>query len=70
MLYFTYSTGFRPGGVNRNVVELGQTVLIPNFKSDTISNYEVGWKTSWLDNRLIVNSAFFWDDWNRLQYPL
>ena len=70
MVYFTYSTGFRPGGVNRNIVQLGQTILIPNFKSDTISNYEVGWKTSWLDNRLILNSALFWDDWNRVQYPL
>ena len=70
MIYFTYSTGFRPGGVNRNIVQLGQSILIPNFKADTISNYEIGWKTSWLNNRLIVNSALFWDDWNRVQYPL
>ena len=70
MVYFTYSTGFRPGGVNRDIVQLGQNIQIPNFKSDTISNYEVGWKTSWLDNRLIANGALFWDDWNRVQYPL
>jgi len=70
MIYFTYSTGFRPGGVNRNIVQLGQSISIPDFKADTISNYEVGWKTAWLENRLIVNSALFWDNWNRVQYPL
>ena len=70
MIYATYSTGYRPGGVNRDIIFPGQTIQVPSFRSDTIANYEVGWKTSWLDDRLIVNGAFFREDWNRVQYPL
>ena len=39
MLYLTYSTGFRPGGVNR-------LALSPPYKPDTVDNYEIGWKTT------------------------
>jgi iron complex outermembrane receptor protein len=70
MVYATYSTGFRPGGVNRDIVQLGQHIDIPNFKADTLDNYEVGWKTSWLDGNLIVDNALFWDKWNGVQYAL
>jgi outer membrane receptor protein involved in Fe transport len=70
MVYTTYSTGFRPGGVNRDIVQLGQDIHIPNFKADTLENYEVGWKTSWLDGNLIVDNALFWDKWNGVQYAL
>src|SRR5207253_1928583 len=52
MIYFTYSTGFRPGGNNRKP-QYGP------FKADTITNYEIGFKTSWLDRHLRVNGAFF-----------
>ena len=40
MLYATYSTGFRPGGVNR----VGS---LPPYQSDSLTNYEIGWKTRW-----------------------
>ncbi len=63
MVYFTYSTGFRPGGINRRST-------IPPYQPDTLTNYEAGWKTAWLDNRLRFNGAFFWEDWNELQYSV
>lgn len=50
--YVTYSTGFRSGGFN------GVGQLDP-FKQETLHNFEVGYKSSWLDNRLIVNVAAF-----------
>jgi iron complex outermembrane recepter protein len=63
MLYVTYSTGFRPGGVNR-------LALAPPYKPDTVDNYEVGWKTTWLDGALRFNGAIFDEEWHGVQYAL
>ena len=63
MVYATWSKGFRPGGVNRN----GGGKL-PPYQPDYLTNYEVGWKTSWLENRLRWNGAFFWEDWKNFQF--
>jgi iron complex outermembrane recepter protein len=60
MVYLTYSTGFRPGGNNRRVG-------LPSYASDTITNYELGWKTSWLDRRVRLNGAVFYEDWKGVQ---
>jgi len=70
MVYFTYSTGFRPGGINRSVFQAGKLQNVPNYKADTLSNYELGWKTSWFDHTLYVNGAVFWEDWDKTQYSL
>ncbi|HEX3950338.1 MAG TPA: TonB-dependent receptor [Steroidobacteraceae bacterium] len=63
MIYATYSKGFRPGGVNRNG---GGT--LPPYQPDYLKNYEFGWKTTWLDNRLRFNGAFFREDWSNFQF--
>jgi outer membrane receptor protein involved in Fe transport len=63
MVYATYSTGFRPGGVNR-------LALAPPYKPDTVDNYELGWKTTWLDGGLRFNGAIFDEEWHGVQYAL
>jgi len=63
MLYATLSTGYRPGGFNRRA-------LVNPFKPDTLDNYEIGWKTSWFNHRLIINGAAFIEEWHNLQYGL
>ncbi|MEO6247731.1 MAG: TonB-dependent receptor [Sphingomicrobium sp.] len=68
MVYATYSTGFRPGGNNRDAFANNQLQSFPPFKADTITNYELGWKTSWLDRTLRINGALFWEDWSKVQY--
>jgi outer membrane receptor protein involved in Fe transport len=68
MVYATYSTGFRPGGNNRDAFALDQVQNIPAYKADRLTNYEFGWKTSWLDRTLRVNGALFWEEWNKVQY--
>jgi len=50
--YLTYSTGFRSGGFNG----IGQ--LAP-FKKELLRNLEAGYKSTWLDQRLMVNVAAF-----------
>ncbi|HVY82394.1 MAG TPA: TonB-dependent receptor [Steroidobacteraceae bacterium] len=59
--YATFSKGFRPGGVNRRGT-------FPPYKSDFLKNYEIGWKTSWINNRLRFNGALFWEDWDNFQF--
>jgi outer membrane receptor protein involved in Fe transport len=61
MLYATWSEGFRPGGINRR----GN---VPPYKSDFLTNYELGWKTTWADNRLAWNGAVFQENWKDFQF--
>ena len=61
MLYATYSKGFRPGGINR----VGD---LPPYQADFLKNYEIGWKTSWANNRVRFNGAFFREDWDNFQF--
>ena len=63
LIYLTYSTGFRPGGVNRN----GGGAL-PPYDPDTLDNYEVGWKTRFFDRSLIWDGAVYDEEWNKFQY--
>ncbi|MEY4270019.1 MAG: hypothetical protein RLZZ58_1235 [Pseudomonadota bacterium] len=63
MLYATYSTGFRPGGNNR------RPGILP-FSSDTLTNYEIGWKTTWMDRKFRLNGAVFYETWQDLQFGL
>jgi iron complex outermembrane recepter protein len=63
LVYATYSKGFRPGGVNRN----GGGTIAP-YQPDYLKNYEIGWKTSWFDNRLRFNGAVFREDWSNFQF--
>jgi outer membrane receptor protein involved in Fe transport len=70
LLYFTYSTGFRPGGGNPGYTALGQTVAPTQYVADTLTNFELGWKTSWFDHRLIVNGDIFLERWKNIQYAL
>jgi outer membrane receptor protein involved in Fe transport len=63
LVYATYSTGYRPGGINR-------TLGVDPYKADTLTNYEIGLKTAWLGRRLFVNAAIFNEEWKGLQFGL
>lgn len=70
MLYATYSTGFRPGGNNRNAYFNGHVQNPGPFAADTLTNYEIGWKTSWLNHTVRFNGALFIEDWDKIQFSL
>jgi outer membrane receptor protein involved in Fe transport len=61
LAYFTYSTGYRPGGINRNANFGG-------YGADTLTNFELGFKSSWLQHALRFNVALYDEDWNNFQY--
>jgi iron complex outermembrane receptor protein len=63
MVYATWSNGFRPGGVNRNA-----DVNSAPYQPDYLTNYEVGWKTSWADGTVRWNGAAYWEDWKNFQF--
>ena len=67
LVYATYSTGFRPGGVNR-VFDKNIGAIYPPYQSDQLKNYEVGWKTQWFGEHLRWNGAVFREDWDNFQF--
>ncbi len=61
LLYGTWSRGFRPGGINR------RSGLDP-YNADFLTNYELGWKTTFLDGRLRINGAIYQQEWRAFQF--
>ena len=59
MFFATWSRGFRPGGVNRRVD-------VPPYAADFLTNYELGWKTTF--GPLRWNGALFHEKWKKFQF--
>jgi len=56
MVYGSYSEGFKSGGFFGRQANFN---LDPSYDPEFVENYEVGLKSTWLDGRLIFNSAVF-----------
>jgi outer membrane receptor protein involved in Fe transport len=67
MFYLTYSKGFRPGGVNRAKDPITGE-FAPPYSAEYLVNYELGWKTQWLNQHLRWNGAIFRENWNDFQF--
>lgn len=65
MGYFTYAQGFSSGGFN--AVTGGGGASLRPFDPSTVDNYELGFKTVSFDNRLTLNAAFFYMDYDDIQ---
>ena len=63
MVYALAAKGFRSGGINQ-FPDIGQPFI---YDPDFVWNYELGAKTGWLDNRLVLNGALFYMDWQDVQ---
>ncbi len=61
LLYATWSRGFRPGGINRRAT-------VGPYAADFLTNYELGWKTTFLDGKLRFNGAVYQQEWNTFQF--
>ncbi len=60
--YVSYSRGFRSGGFN------GPAVGSQSFAEETLDNYEIGFKSTWLDQRLQLNAAAFYAQSDDFQF--
>jgi iron complex outermembrane recepter protein len=67
MGYFTYSRGFKSGGFDMR----GNAALYPGtengYNSETANNYELGLKSTWLDDTLLLNFTVFYDPYSNAQ---
>lgn len=63
MVYATWSRGFRPGGTNRRGGLFG-------YQADFLTNYELGFKTSWANDTFRWNAAVFQLDWDNFQFSI
>ena len=62
MIYARVASGFRTGGPNFNYPPGHQS-----FEPDTTVNYELGWKSQWLERRLTFDAAVYFIDWHKIQ---
>lgn len=69
LLYASYSTGYRSGGINQvAAISLGATTAL--FEPETVDAIEVGFKSNILDNRAQVNISAFRNDYADLQFQI
>jgi iron complex outermembrane receptor protein len=64
MTYAQYSTGFKGGGVNPRPFAPNQVV---SFGAETLKAYEVGFKSDFLDRKVRLNVAAFFNDYTDMQ---
>ena len=78
LTYLTVSEGYRIGGLNSvppctpdDIANPGQALCALEdeilIKPDTTTNYELGVRSSWMGNSLIVNAAVYFIDWEDIQ---
>ncbi len=65
MVYGTYSEGFRAGGANQAVAN--ESTVPIGYGADTVTNYEGGLKSQWIDRRLTLNVDYYYMRWNNIQ---
>jgi iron complex outermembrane recepter protein len=65
LAYASVSTGFKSGGFNGGF--LFDPAETAPYGEETILAYEAGLKTSWFDERMILNAAGFYYDYEDLQ---
>ena len=62
-VYGNVSLGFKSGGFNGRLAD----AQIEPYDEETLTSYELGYKSEWLDRRLRFNTAVFFNDYDDLQ---
>ncbi len=65
MAYATYSQGYKDGGWTTRLT--AALPYLPSFGPEKSRTYEVGLKSQWLDNRLQLNVAGFYTNYDGIQ---
>jgi iron complex outermembrane receptor protein len=68
MAYLSYAEGKKPGGLSplTGIANLAANTYLP----EELAAYEIGAKTSWLDNRLQLNAAIYYQDYSKKQVSI
>ena len=67
MWYFSWAEGKKPGGLSTISAGTFFDVQGRSFEQETLTNWEIGGKTAWLDNNLVINGAAFFQDYTDKQ---
>ena len=71
MGYVSVSRGFKMSAVNSNPSSLAFASLLDKVViPETLTTYELGFKTDWFNNQLRLNGAIFQNYWDNYQYFL
>jgi outer membrane receptor protein involved in Fe transport len=62
----TFQTGYRSGGVSTNLA----TGTTKAYDEETTNNYEVSFRSEWLDNALTFNANAFYIEWKDMQVEM
>ena len=76
-IYALYSKGTRPGGFNAGLVTSTPATIaalqavVPNaglsYEEEELQNYEIGWKSTWLEGRARTQLTIYQNDWKNGQ---
>jgi len=68
LVYADWAQGFRDGGVNGGIPSSCTAAGVPaQFTPDTLTNWELGWKSTMFDRHLQWNGAAYYMPWKNLQ---
>ncbi len=65
MTYATFSQGYRAGGFGARATSAADFAL--GFDEETVTNYELGLKSDWMDSRVRLNGAIFYMEYDDAQ---
>lgn len=64
LLYGQWAQGFRFGQAQVQTLSCtNEGITVPDIDSDRSETLELGMKSSWLDNRVVLNAAIYQTDW-------
>jgi outer membrane receptor protein involved in Fe transport len=71
LLYASFGQGFRDGGTNPGLgASCYKNGAPQQFTPDTLNNFEVGWKSTLLNGRMVWDGAVYYMPWKNYQAPV
>ncbi len=67
MYYFSWAEAAKPSGISTVAALQGFNPEPNRFEREELTVWELGAKTTWLDNRMVVNAALFFQDFTDKQ---
>jgi iron complex outermembrane receptor protein len=68
LFYANFAQGFRDGGINAGFTDACYAAGVPHqYTPDTLDNYELGWKSTMLDQHLLWDGALYYMPWKNFQ---
>jgi iron complex outermembrane receptor protein len=68
MTYVSASRGFKSGGLSAGSVSIVQDRTLVSYEPEYVWTYELGMKSTLLDDRLRLNATAFYSDYQDIQY--